>query len=114
MQHNKRIRYAGRDYEIFWTSEHALHVCANFRIGTLHDIHHLDISQLLEQYVEVRILDKGRYVFLCWSGQLRCVYEVYVYLVEGGRNRPGRCVVLTGYRSNKAQYITAVIQRLRP
>lgn len=105
MHHNKRIRYDGREYEIFWTSQHARHICANFGTDKLHDLHHEDISQLLEHYDAVEEELNDRYTFLNWNNQRRCVYEIHVYLVGASRNRAGRCVVLTGYRSNKQRYL---------
>ncbi len=114
MLHNKCIRYEGHDYEIFWTSQHARHVCSNFASNKAHDLHHEDISQLLEYYNGVQELGNDRYVFLNWNNQRRCVYELHVYLVKGTRNRPGRCVVLTGYRSNKQQYLALAAAAQRP
>jgi hypothetical protein len=107
MTQNKRIRYLGREYEIFWTTQHARHICSSYHADKLHDIHHEDIAQLLEYYDAVDPERNDRYTFLNWNNQRRCVYEIHVYLVNGGRNRPGRCVVLTGYRTNKQQYLAA-------
>lgn len=114
MFQNKRIRYEGREYEIFWTSQHARHVCANLNVNKLHDIHHEDIAQLLEHYDAVVPELNDRYTFLNWRNQRRCLYEIHVYLVGGSRNRPGRCVVLTGYRSNKQQYLAYAAAQQRP
>jgi len=105
MHHNKRIRYEKHDYEIFWTSQHARHVCSNFGQDKLHDVHHEDIAQLLEHCDGVEEENNGRCTFLNWNNQRRCVYEIHVYLVKGSRNRPGRCVVYSAYRSNKQQYL---------
>lgn len=105
MHHNKRITYQGREYEIFWTTQHARHICANFGADKLHDVHHEDIAQLLEHYDAVVPEHQGRYTFLNWNNRRGCVYELHVYLVMGGRNRPGQCVVVTAYRSNKQQYL---------
>jgi hypothetical protein len=110
MHQNKRIRYAGHEYEIFWTSQHARHICSNFNRDKLHDIHHEDIAQLLEYYDAVVPEFNDRYTFLNWHNQRGYVYELHVYLVKGSRNRPGRCVVLTGYRSNKQQYLALAAQ----
>lgn len=111
MHHNKRIRYQDREYEIFWTTQYARHVCSNFNTDKLHDLHHEDIAQLLEQYDAVIPEHNNRYTFLQWHNQRRCVYEIHVYLVEGSRNRPGKCVVVTAYRSNKQQHLAYAAAR---
>ena len=113
MFHNKCIRYEGREYEIFWTTQHARHVCATYGTNTLHDIHHDDIAQLLEYYDAVVPHGQDRYTFLNWRNQRERVYEIHVYLVNASRNRPGRCVVFTGYRSNKQQYLALAASQQR-
>ena len=113
MTQNKRIRYENYEYEIFWTTQHARHICSNYNQDKLHDLHHEDIAQLLEHYDAVDPEGNGRYTFLNWTNRRHCVYEIHVYLVRGGRNRPGRCVVLTAYRSNKQQYLTLAAQQLQ-
>lgn len=111
MTQNKRIRYESHEYEIFWTTQHARHICSNYNRDKLHDLHHEDIAQLLEHYDAVDAEGNDRYTFLNWTNRRGCVYEIHVYLVRGGRNRPGRCVVLTAYRSNKQQYLTLAAQQ---
>ena len=105
MFQNKRIRYESQDYEIFWTTQHARHICSNYNTNKLHDIHHEDIAWMLEHYDAVDPERNGRFTFLNWTSRYGSVYEIHVYLVSGGRNRPGQCVVLTGYRTNKQQYL---------
>ncbi len=113
MTQNTRIRYESHEYEIFWTSQHARHVCATYNADGLHDLHHEDMAQLLEHYDYVVSEFNNRYTFLNWTNRRGRVYELHVYLVSGGRNRPGRCVVLTGYRSNKQQYLALAAQAQR-
>lgn len=108
---NKRIRYQGYEYEIFWTTQYARHICANYNQDKQHDLHHEDIAQLLEHYDAVDPESNDRYTFLNWSNRRGCVYEMHVYLEKGSRNRPGRCVVVTAYRSNKQQYLTLASQQ---
>jgi len=110
---NKRICYEGRDYELFWTSQYARHICSNYGRDKLHDVHHEDIGQLLEHYDAVDPEGNGRYTFLNWRNRNGCVYELHVYLEPGGRNRTGRCVVVTAYRSNKQQYLALAARHLR-
>lgn len=105
MIQNKRIRYQGRDYELFWTTQNARHICSNYGKNKLHDVHHEDIAQLLEYFDAVLPTGNDRYVFLNWQNERNCVYEIHVSLVGGSRNRPGRCVVITAYRTNKQQYL---------
>lgn len=113
MIQNKRIRYESHEYEIFWTTQHARHICSNYNKDKLHDLHYEDISQLLEHYDAVDPEGSNRYTFLNWNNRRSCVYEIHVYLEKGGRNCPGRCAVLTAYRSNKQQYlaVAAAAQR---
>ena len=105
MHQNKRIRYESHEYEIFWTTQYARHICANYNVDSRHDLHHEDIAQLLEHYDAVAEEQNNRYTFLNWTNRRGRVYEMHVYLEKGGRNRPGRCVVVTAYRSNKQQYL---------
>ena len=113
MTHNKCIRYEGHEYEIFWTSQHARHICSTLNTDRLHDLHPEDIAQLLEHYDAVDPERNGRHTFLNWNNNRRCVYEIHVFLVKGSRNRPGRCAVVTAYRSNKQQYLAVAAAQLR-
>lgn len=78
MTQNKRIRYESHEYEIFWTTQHARHICSNYNKDKLHDLHHEDIAQLLEHYDAVDPEYNGRYTFLNWRNQRSCVYEIHV------------------------------------
>ena len=44
MHRNRTIRYLGLDYEIFWTSQYARHVCSNYHVDSIHNVHHEDIT----------------------------------------------------------------------
>jgi len=104
MYRNTIIDYEGRAYELFWTSQHARHICQNLYAGDgLHDLDHEAISRVLASYDYVQELTNGRCVFI--SRYLGRVYEIHVHLEQGSRKRPGRCTVKTCYRSNKQQYI---------
>ena len=61
MFQNKSIRYQGLDYEIFWTTQHARHVCSTLHTDRLHDLHHEDMAQLLEHYDAVVPALNNRY-----------------------------------------------------
>ena len=101
---NTIIDYEGRAYEAFWTSMHARHVCQNLYAGDgLHNLDHVQITQVLADYEHVQELTKGRYVFL--SQYQDKVYEIHVHLERGTAKRPGRCTIKSCYRSNKIQYV---------
>lgn len=104
MHRNTIIDYEGRAYELFWTSQHARHVCQNLYAGDgLHDLDHEAIARVLANYEQVAEFSNGRCVFL--SKRQGWVYEIHVHLERGTTKRPGRCTVKTCYRSNKQQYL---------
>lgn len=105
MHRNKTIRYQALDYEIFWTSQHARHICSNYHVDSLHDVHHEDVSWLLENYQFVEPRGNDRYTFLTWSSQRSKLYETHVYLEGATRTRTGRCVVLTSHQSTNIRYL---------
>lgn len=105
MHRNKTIRYQSLDYEIFWTSQHARHICSNYHVDSLHDVHHEDISWLLENYYAVEPTGKDRFVFLTRSSRQGKLYETHVYLEGATRTRAGRCVVLTSHQSTNIRYL---------
>ncbi|MGY3087342.1 hypothetical protein ACVWYF_000368 [Hymenobacter sp. UYAg731] len=104
MFNNTTIEYDGHEYEIFWTSQDARHICQNYHAADkLHDLHHEEIVTALERKSFVQDVGKGRCTFLTkyWDR----VYETHVYLKQGTANRPGRCVIKSCCRSNKIDYL---------
>jgi len=106
---NREIIYQGHSYEVFWATLYAEHICTNFPHAQ-HQIRFGEISDLLQRTLLVNQIRRGTqtnyFVFLGIHSE--AVYETYLTLQKGTLSRPGRAIVHTSYRSNKAEYVKAV------
>lgn len=110
MHLNTYLAHEGTRCEIYWTTQAAQHILENYvadQMGGVHQgLDHRTVSQLLRRarYLLPVSSDPRPYYHVCLTGRAGRVYETYVYLVPELDARPARCVVVTGYQSNKQIY----------
>lgn len=99
MDFNTTISYSGVRYEIYWTSQFAEHVLANFTHPS-HGVTHTQIVRILKSagYVE-QTKKKDLYVFV--SEFEDSIYETYAYLIPVSIMRHACCVIVTCYKSGR-------------
>ena len=67
---------------------------------------------MLEHDAAVDPERNGRFTFLNWTSRYGSVYEIHIYLVSGGRNRPGTVLQGTSKRTRTHSGQTAPTKKI--